>query len=127
MPASNLTTEDGPAAVDPPPPAGASEGPVGILDLSRSHPIAEVVYRHRAQVGGRVRSVRVRPWGDVPVLECVVADETAAITVAFLGRRSLGGVAPGCSLTVEGMVGVRNDKLVILNPAYDLRAPRHPM
>ena len=31
---------------------------------------------------------------------------------------------PGCDLTVEGMVGERNGKLVILNPAYDLRPLR---
>ena len=107
--------------------AGASWGsdihpPTGMLDLSASHPIGEVVYRRRAQVGGRVRSVRVRPWGEVLTYELVVADATGAITVAFLGRRSIAGVTLGTSITVEGMVGKSNGKLVILNPAYDLRA-----
>ncbi|WP_426572640.1 hypothetical protein [Aquihabitans sp. McL0605] len=95
--------------------------PGGMLDLGRSHPVIEVVYRHRAQVGGRVRSVRIRPWGEIPTLEAVVADATGALTVAFLGRRSIAGIRPGGWLTVEGMVGQRNEKLVILNPAYDLR------
>jgi len=72
-------------------------------------------------VGGRVRSVRVRPWGEIPTLEAVVADDTGAVTVAFLGRRSVAGLEPNSWLTVEGMVGERNEKLVILNPAYDLR------
>jgi RecJ-like exonuclease len=94
--------------------------PTGFLDPARTHPIAEVVYRHRAQVQGRARSVRVRPWGEVPTLELVVADDTAAITVAFLGRRRLPGIDPGSVVTVEGMVGERNGKLVILNPAYRL-------
>lgn len=97
------------------------EPPHGMLDLKDNHPIAEVVYRQRAQVGGRVRSVRIRPWGEVITLECVIADDTAAITVAFLGRRAIAGIRPGNSLTVEGMVGQSNGKLVILNPAYDLR------
>ena len=120
MPASNPTTESVPDVVVPVSPA-YEERPHGMLDLRASHPIAEVVYRRRAQVGGRVRSIRVRPWGEVITLEAVIADDTAAITVAFLGRRSIAGIVPGAALTVEGMVGQRNAKLVIMNPAYDLR------
>lgn len=108
----------------PTPRSGPEPGyriPTGALDLADSIPIADVVWRHRAQVGGRVRSVRTRPWGDHPTLECVVADATGAVTVAFLGRRQVAGIRPGGWLTVEGMVGERNGKLLILNPAYDLR------
>lgn len=132
MRASNLTTDPMPAAADDtrasaPVGAGGSDGafpdrPGGVLDLTASHPVIEVVYRRRAQVGGRVRSVRIRPWGEVLTLEAVVGDDTGAITVAFLGRRSIGGLVPDGWLTVEGMVGQRNEKLLILNPAYDLRS-----
>src|SRR5688572_3639627 len=118
MRASNQVIDRPPADSQPPHPV---DPPGGMLDLDRSHPIAEVVYRHRAQVGGPVRSIRIRPWGEVPTLEAVVADDTGAITVAFLGRRSIVGIRPGCYLTVEGMVGQRDGKLLILNPAYDLR------
>lgn len=97
-----------------------TEPPGGFLDLSRSQPVAEVVWRHRAQVSGHVRSVRVRPWSGSATLELVLADATGGITVAFLGRRRLPGVRPGSSLTVEGMVGARDGKLLIMNPAYDL-------
>lgn len=93
----------------------------GLLDLARSVPIADVVWRRRAQVSGHVRSIRVRPWGDIATLEAVVADATGAVTVGWLGRRSLAGLALGGPLTVEGMVGAREGKLLILNPAYDLR------
>ena len=109
MPASNPTTDS------------SAGRPGGMLDLASNRPIATVVYRSRAQVGGRVRTVRVRPWGEVATLEAVIADETGAVTVAFLGRRSIAGLVPGGWLTVEGMVGARNEKLVVLNPAYDLR------
>jgi hypothetical protein len=127
MRAGNRTTDDGPptgGAPDVRPTLAGPElldPPTGILDLSRSLPIAEVVHRRRVQVGGRVRSVRVRPWGEHLAFEVVVADPTGAITVAFAGRRSLGGVGLGSWLTVEGMVGLRDGKLVISNPAYDLR------
>jgi len=94
--------------------------PPTILDPADTRPIGEVTYRNRAQVTGRVRSIRVRPWGEIPTLEAVVADGTGALTVAFGGRRSIGGIAPGVQLTVEGMVGQRDGKLVILNPAYRL-------
>ncbi len=104
------------------PPPAFLDPPAGMLDLSRSHPIVEVAYRRRAQVGGKVRSVRVRPWGEVLTFEVVLADQTGAITVAFGGRRSVAAVKLGSWLTVEGMVGQRDGKLLILNPAYDLRA-----
>jgi hypothetical protein len=97
--------------------------PQGMLDLAESIPIADVVWRRRAQVSGRVRSIRVRPWGEVATLEAVIADPTGAITVGFLGRRRLGGLRLGVAFTVEGMVGARDGKLLILNPAYDLREP----
>ena len=99
------------------------EPPGGMLDLSCTHPVSEVAYRHRAQVAGRVRSLRVRPWGEVLTFELVLADATGAITVAFLGRRAIAGIELGSWITVEGMVGQREGKLVILNPAYDLREP----
>jgi len=95
--------------------------PTGMLDLTDSTPISEVQWRTRVQVGGHVRSVRVRPWGEVITFEAVLADATGALTVAFLGRRSIGGIRPGVALTVEGMAGERDGKLLILNPAYDLR------
>ena len=94
--------------------------PGGVLDLAHSIPIADVVWRPRAQVSGHVRSIRVRTWAEVATLEVVLSDATGGLTLAFLGRRRLGGVRPGASLTVEGMVGARDGKLFIINPAYDL-------
>src|SRR4051812_26271362 len=123
MPASSPTTDPVDASAsrsEAPAPVELAHVPSGFLDPERTHPIAEVVFRRRAQVKGRARSIRVRPWGEIPTLELVLADETAALTVAFLGRRRLAGVEPGAILTVEGMVGERNGKLVILNPAYRL-------
>jgi hypothetical protein len=128
MPASSRTTDA--MGHVPAPEAAVPAGdrrelldpPAGMLDLRRSLPIAEIVYRRRVQVGGRVRSLRVRPWGEHLAFEVVVADATGAIIVAFAGRRALAGVRLGSWLTVEGMVGLRDGKLVILNPAYDLRA-----
>jgi len=83
-------------------------------------PIADVQFRERVRVRGRVRSLRVRPWADSPTLEVVLVDDTGGITVVFLARRRLGGVHPGTIMSVEGMVGAHERRLAILNPDYEL-------
>jgi hypothetical protein len=88
--------------------------------------IADIRYRERCRVRGRVRSVRVRPWADNPTLEIVLVDDTGGITVVFLARRQVGGVRPGTVMSVEGMVGAHDHKLAILNPLYELESvPGH--
>ena len=82
--------------------------------------IADVRYREKCKIRGRVRSLRVRPWADSPTLEIVLVDETGGISVVFLARRRLGGVRPGTVMTVEGMVGSHQRRLAILNPEYEL-------
>ncbi|HEV3225381.1 MAG TPA: DNA-binding protein [Acidimicrobiales bacterium] len=83
-------------------------------------PIADLRHRQRANVRGRVRSVRVRPWADSPTLEIVLVDDTGGITVVFLARRRIGGIRPGAMMRVEGMVGSHERRLAILNPEYEL-------
>lgn len=85
-------------------------------------PIADVQFRRRVRVRGRVRSLRVRPWADSPTLEIVLVDDTGGITVVFLARRRIGGVRPGAVMSVEGMVGAHERRLAILNPEYELEA-----
>jgi RecG-like helicase len=85
-------------------------------------PIADVLFRERVKVRGRVRSLRVRPWADSPTLEVVLVDDTGGITVVFLARRRIGGVRPGAVMSVEGMVGAHERRLAILNPEYELDA-----
>lgn len=102
---------------EPTPPGG----PGGILDLSLTVPIGDVAPRARAQVSGTVGEVRVRTTAGAPILDVEVVDGTGSVVVSFFGRRSLGGVQPGSTLTVEGMVLRRGDGFAMLNPAYDLR------
>ena len=71
-------------------------------------------------MAGRVRSVRVQPWADIPTLECTLVDDTGGLTVVFLGRRKIAGIHPGTRMTVEGVAGAHRDKLAILNPDYAL-------
>ncbi len=95
------------------------DGSAPAVDLrGDTTPIAEVRYRARARVAGRVRSMRIQPWGGVATLECTIVDDTAGLAVVFLGRRHVAGVQPGVHLVVEGMVGDHHGRLAILNPDY---------
>ena len=83
--------------------------------------IADVEPRTRVVVRGRVRSLRVRPWGDHPTLEVDVFDETGGLTAVFLARRRIAGINLGTEMDVEGVVSSHHGALTILNPAYELR------
>ncbi len=83
-------------------------------------PIAEAVWRWRARVRGRVRSMRVQPWGGVPTVECTLVDETGGLIVVFLGRRAVRGIDLGRRMVVDGVVGERRGHLAMINPDYEL-------
>jgi amino acid transporter len=86
-------------------------------------PISHLLWRTRAKVVGRVKSIRVRPLDDVGILECVLVDGSGeAITLVFFGRRTIPGIHSGTMLQVEGMVGKHRGKLAMINPAYELIA-----
>jgi DNA/RNA endonuclease YhcR with UshA esterase domain len=94
---------------------------LGARSLTDVVPIADVKWREKVKVAGRVKALRVQPWADqVASLELTLADGTGGITVVFLGRRTLGGVHLGTHLIVEGMTSEHHRLLTILNPAYQL-------
>jgi amino acid transporter len=101
-------------------PADRSDGNGG-APAAGCMPIADVRYRDRVRVSGRVRSLRVAPQHAAPVLELVLDDGTAALSVVFLGRRRLAGVDVGTRMVVEGTVGLHRHRLAMLNPVYELR------
>jgi hypothetical protein len=96
---------------------GSSTGPAA---LPGTVPIIDARWRRRVTVGGRVRSVRVAPLHDSPTLELVLVDATGAISLVFLGRREIAGIGVGTVMTAEGVVGIHQARLAILNPTYRL-------
>ena len=94
-------------------------------------PISDVTWRDDVSVEGRVRSIRITPWADVPSMECTIVDETGGLTLVFLGRRKIAGVHPGTVMRAEGMAGAHHGKLALMNPTYELvqtphiEAPHH--
>jgi amino acid transporter len=103
--------------------AAGLPGPRGgtpIARVDRPTPIIDAHWRDRVRIVGHVRSVRVAPQHDAPTLELVLVDDTAAVSVVFLGRRELAGVGVGSHMEVEGTVGLHKSRLALLNPTYRL-------
>jgi hypothetical protein len=82
--------------------------------------IADAPNRTPVRLRGTLRTVTLRPRGGVPALEAELYDGTGAITVIWLGRRRIAGIAPGRSLQVSGRIGVSDRTRVIFNPRYEL-------
>jgi amino acid transporter len=89
-------------------------------------PIPALHPRQRARVAGRVRSLTVQPWGNVPTLQVQLTDDQGKLTVAFLGRRQIAGLAPGSRIVVDGTVTERRGHLVMINPDYEFVGPTDP-
>jgi amino acid transporter len=87
-----------------------------------TEPIADLRWRQRAKVAGRVTSVRVQPRAGVASVECVLSDDTGGLLLVFQGRRRVPGIQPGTQLVAEGMVGQRDKRLAIVNPLYEIVA-----
>jgi amino acid transporter len=89
-------------------------------------PIAELEWRTRARVAGRVKTLRLQPRSEVPTLECILVDQSgASITLVFLGRRSIAGIRSGSYVAADGMVGKHQGKLALINPLYELVGNGH--
>ncbi len=86
--------------------------------------IATVTWRQRVQIEGRVRTVRVQPLAGTSTLECVLQDDTGAMSLVFLGRSKIPGIEIGSRIRAEGVAGEHRGRLAILNPAYQLLTPR---
>ncbi|MGH9171170.1 MAG: OB-fold nucleic acid binding domain-containing protein, partial [Acidimicrobiales bacterium] len=98
----------------------SASGPPGMPGSPGEIPISELSRRQRAKVAGRVRSVRVQAGAGVPSVECVLADSTGLLLLVFQGRRRVPGIDPGAYVAVEGMVGERGRRLVMINPLFTI-------
>ncbi len=83
--------------------------------------ISEIQWRSKVRVAGRVKTLRVQPWAQAQSLECTLVDHSGhAVTLVFLGRRSIAGIRNGTFLVADGTVGKHQDKLAIINPFYEI-------
>jgi hypothetical protein len=79
--------------------------------------ISAAVPRSRVTLAGEVVAVAafVRPWARLDVELC---DGTGTITLRFMGRAEIPGIAPGRRIRIEGTPAIDRGSLVILNPLY---------
>ena len=95
-------------------------------DLRRTHAeegvdqIASAPDREPVRLRGTLRTVTLRPRGGVPALEAELTDGTGSVTVVWLGRRQITGIAPGRSIAVEGRIGPHGGERILFNPRYEL-------
>jgi hypothetical protein len=73
--------------------------------------IASQADRSVVTIHGVLRSVTLRP-----------VDGVNCVTLIWLGRRKIEGVAAGRQLKAYGRIGLRNGTRVIYNPRYELEA-----
>lgn len=86
-------------------------------------PVARCGERQRVTVRGTVRSLTLRPIGGTPTLEVELYDGTASVTLLWLGRREIAGIAPGRRLRATGCITTTGDRRVIFNPRYEIEVP----
>jgi amino acid transporter len=137
VPHANVTTVPfhfgGNGAVFTPPPApnGSKRAPTRAKGMRASpvagngslmvlEHIADITWRQRVRVTGRIEAMRVQPVAGSPVLECTLVDETGGVALVFFGRRGIAGLDVGSTVTAEGMVGEHGGHLALVNPTYRL-------
>jgi amino acid transporter len=118
----------GVAAPVPAPATGSAVAtrPTPIAPAPGVTPIAEVRWRQRVTIEGRVQTVRVKPSRGSSSVEYVIEDGTGALSIVFVGRQAVGGIEVGTRLRAQGTAAERSGRLTILNPAYSLLVPRLP-
>lgn len=82
--------------------------------------IGDAPDRERVRLRGTLRTVTLRPRGGVPALEAELDDGTGVLTLVWLGRRRIAGIAPGQPLEVQGRIGRHEGQRILYNPRYEL-------
>ena len=82
--------------------------------------ISDIQWRNRAQVFGRVTSLKTSHLASAPIFEIEVWDNSGGLTLQFLGRENVSGISVGSIVEAEGMVGEDDGKFIMLNPKYTL-------
>jgi RecJ-like exonuclease len=91
------------------------------LPAQGATPIAQCHDREAVCILGTLRTVTFRPRAGVPALQAELWDGTGAVTVVWLGRRSIPGIDPGRAVKVRGRITALAGQRVIYNPVYELR------
>lgn len=86
--------------------------------------ITDIKDRQLVLVCGTIRSLTMPSAGQVPALVAELYDGTGAVTLVWLGRKEIRGIAPGTFLRARGRVANRRGVLTIFNPVHEI-LPAH--
>ena len=88
-------------------------------------PIAGVRARQPVTLRGDLTSVTLMPVHGAHWLKAVLSDGSGALTLIWMGRRTVPGIVPGVTLSVTGRVTFDADhQPVMYNPGYELESAR---
>jgi hypothetical protein len=90
-----------------------------------AQPVYQCPNRQRVAVTGVLRTVTLRPRGGIPSLEAQLYDGTGTVELIWLGRRRIGGIEPGRSLVVNGLITTADGRRTMFNPLYELMPNHH--
>jgi len=81
--------------------------------------IRDALSRDRSKVAGVVRRITVRPLEGHEALEALLYDGTGEVTVVWMGRRTIPGLALGTRLVVDGMLAEQRGERRLVNPNFE--------
>ncbi|HEU0040783.1 MAG TPA: OB-fold nucleic acid binding domain-containing protein [Jiangellaceae bacterium] len=83
-------------------------------------PVADVPDRGWARVRGTLQTLTLQPRAGTPALEADLFDGSGTVTLVWLGRRRITGVACGGRLVATGRISTLDGRRVMFNPRYEL-------
>ncbi len=78
--------------------------------------------RSKVELRGTIASLSVQPVDKTKWLEAELNDGSGAVTLIWMGRRSVPGIQAGAVLRVNGLISCSGKRRVIFNPRYELLA-----
>ena len=90
----------------------ASAGATAVSQCCKGEPVT---------VAGTLRTVTLRPRAGAPTLEAELYDGTGSVLLVWLGRRRIGGIECGRSLTARGRLTLHDGRPTLYNAEYELR------
>lgn len=89
-------------------------------ELEGADSIAQATGRQRVVLRGTIRSVTLPVESEYPRLEAEFEDGTGAVTLVWMGRRTVRGIEAGTILRVDGRLSNHRGQPALYNPRYEL-------
>ena len=83
-------------------------------------PVRKCADRAPVTVFGTVRAITIRPRAGVPALEAELYDGSGTVTLVWLGRRTIAGLAAGRQVRATGRITSAEGRRLMYNPRYEL-------